>query len=79
MTNADGRHYRRTQFKRLCQMVQSEYQSKGISMRTHKIERNLLEKASREFVALGHHLAEQRMLTSRAERQQLFQENYKKK
>jgi hypothetical protein len=40
-------------------LVKSEYQSKGISMKGSKIERNLLEKASREYVELGEQLGEQ--------------------
>lgn len=79
MTTANGRYYRKTQFERLVKLVKSEYQSKGITMKDKKIERNLLEKASREFVELGHHLSEKQMLTSRAERQELFDKNYKKK
>lgn len=54
MTTSNGRHYRKTQFKRLVQMIKSEYQSKGVVMKASKIERNLLEKASREYVELGH-------------------------
>lgn len=53
MTTSNGRRYRRVQFQRLIQMVKSEYQARGITMRAAKIERNLLEKASREFVELG--------------------------
>ena len=59
-------------------MVKSEYQSQGIIMKDSKIERNLLEKASREFVQLGQHVKEKNMLTSKASRQALFDKNYKK-
>ena len=38
-------------------------------MKDEKIERNLLEKASREFVQLGHQIREKQLLTSRAGRQ----------
>jgi hypothetical protein len=78
MTTSNGRHYRKVQFKRLVTMVKAEYQAKGIYMRAAKIERNLLEKASREFVELGQHLSERQMLTSRATRQEIFDKNYKK-
>jgi hypothetical protein len=47
-------------------------------MKDEKIERNLLEKASREYVQLGHQLREKQMLTSRAGRQTIFDKNYKK-
>jgi ribosomal protein L22 len=52
LTTSEGRYYRRTQFKRLVQMVKSEYQARGISMKEDKIERNLLEKATGEFLQL---------------------------
>jgi len=47
-------------------------------MKDSKIERNLLEKASREFVQLGQHVKEKNMLTSKASRQALFDKTYKK-
>jgi len=47
-------------------------------MKDEKIERNLLEKASREFVQLGHQIREKQLLTSRAGRQTIFDKNYKK-
>jgi hypothetical protein len=50
MTTAKGRHYRRTQFKRLVQLVQKEYQRKGQHMKKSKIERNLLEKVGQEWI-----------------------------
>jgi hypothetical protein len=78
MTTSNGRYYRRVQFRRLVQLVKGEYMSRGIRMHAAKIERNLLEKASREFVALGAHLKERQMLTSRAARKQLFDQTYKK-
>jgi hypothetical protein len=58
--------------------VKNEYQSKGIIMKDEKIERNLLEKASREYVELGHQIRERQMLTSKAGRQTIFDKNYKK-
>jgi len=47
-------------------------------MKDAKIERNLLEKASREFVQLGHQMREKKLLTSRATRQEIFDQTYKK-
>lgn len=46
MTTSNGRHYRKTQFKRLVQLVEKEYQRKGIAVNRFKIERNLLEKTT---------------------------------
>jgi hypothetical protein len=48
-------------------------------MSERKIERNLLEKAARDFVELQSSEKEQRLMTSRAQRQELFDKNYKKK
>lgn len=49
MTTSKGRHYRKTQFKRLVQLVEKEYQRKGIAVNRFKIERNLLEKTAQEW------------------------------
>jgi hypothetical protein len=59
-------------------MVKAEYQSKGVVMKDAKIERNLLEKASREFVELSNEMKEKHLLTSKASRQEIFDKNYKK-
>ena len=79
LTTSEGRYYRRTQFKRLVQMVKSEYQARGISMKEDKIERNLLEKATGEFLQLQSEAKQRNLLTSRAARQEIFEKNYKKK
>jgi len=68
MTSSRGRHYRKTQFKRLVQLVTKEYQKKGQSVSVPKIERNLLAKASREFLQLREETNERALLTSRATR-----------
>jgi len=47
-------------------------------MSEKKIERNLLEKASRDFVELNEVSQENKLLTSRASRQALYEKNYKK-
>ena len=49
MTTSSGRHYRKTQFKRLVQLVEKEYQQKGLPVNRWKIERNLLEKTAQEW------------------------------
>lgn len=79
MTTSEGRKYRRTQFKRLVALVKKEYQAKGIAMRESKIERNLLEKAAKEFVNFKNTVSERQMLTQRATRQSHFEKNYKKR
>jgi hypothetical protein len=48
-------------------------------MKDKKIERNLLEKSSRDFVALQQRTREQSLLNAKSSRQALFEENYKKK
>lgn len=47
-------------------------------MSDKKIERNLLEKATRDFIQLGEKDLEQQLLTSKADRQALYDKNYKK-
>lgn len=79
LTTSEGRYYRRTQFKRLVQMVRSEYQARGVTMKEDKIERNLLEKATGEFLQLQSEAKQRNLLTSRAARQEIFEKNYKKK
>ena len=49
MLSSAGRYYRRTQFKRLVQLVQKEYRKRGITMAAGKIERNLLERSAAAF------------------------------
>ena len=49
MTTSKGRHYRKTQFKRLVQLIEKEYQQKGVAVNRFKIERNLLEKTAQEW------------------------------
>ena len=79
ITTSEGRYYRRQQFQRLIQLVKKEYQQRGVEMSERKIERNLLEKAARDFVEVQSSEREQRLMTSRAQRQELFDKNYKKK
>jgi len=62
----------------LTQVVKSEYKQRGIDMSEKKIERNLLEKAARDYIELSEKATEERLLTSRASRQALFEKNYKK-
>lgn len=47
-------------------------------MKESKIERNLLEKASRDFVQISKNVSERALLTSKASRTALFEKNYKK-
>jgi len=47
-------------------------------MKESKIERNLLEKASRDFVKLAKTVRERHLITSKASRTALFDKNYKK-
>ena len=79
MTTSQGRYYRRTQFKRMVQLIQKEYQSQGVQMKTSKIERNVLEKAAAEFLDMRRGNDEGRMLTNRTSRLAHFEKNYKKK
>ena len=79
LTTAAGRQYRRTQFKRLVQLIQKEYNREGIVMRRDKIVRNVLEKSAEEFVQSRKRQAEQRLLTNRTGRLAHFEGNYKKK
>lgn len=48
-------------------------------MKRDKIVRNVLEKAAHEFEESRKYKEDQRMLTSRTERQAHFEQNYKKK
>lgn len=50
VTTGAGRMYRREQFERLVEMVEKEYESKGLFPRKHHIIRNLLEKEASKFV-----------------------------
>lgn len=68
ITTSEGRYYRRQQFKRLIQLVKKEYQQRGVEMSERKIERNLLEKAARDFVDVQSSEREQKLMTSRAQR-----------
>ena len=52
LTNASCRKYRKTQFNRLVQKVKQEYASRGYHMRASKIERNLLEKSTRDYIQM---------------------------
>ena len=79
LTTSQGRYYRRTQFKRLVQLIQKDYQKKGVAIRKEKIERNLLEKAGAEYLEHRRTQQEKRLLTNRTSRQSHFEKNYKKK
>ena len=73
-----GRYYRRTQFKRLVQLVQKEYRKRGISMHAHKIERNLLERATAAFIRSRDEINKRNLLEKQSARTQHFEKNYKK-
>ena len=79
LTTSRGRYYRKQQFGRLVQLIQSDYQKQGVEMRKEKIERNVLEKAAAEFLESRKDKSEQRMLANRTSRQAHFEKNYKKK
>lgn len=79
MTTSAGRYYRQTQFKRLISLMKKEYQKKGISISDDKLERNLLEKASRDYLVTRQNDKEKELLSTRATRQTHFEKNYKKK
>jgi hypothetical protein len=80
LSTSQGRYYRRTQFKRLVQIIQKDYQKrKGVAIRKDKIERNLLEKAGAEYLEHRRTQQEKRLLTNRTSRQAHFEKNYKKK
>ena len=78
MLTSNGRRYRRVQFKRLVQSVKKEYLKRGINMREHKIERNLLEKVGARFVAKREAIAERDLLAKQSKRTKHFEQNYKK-
>ena len=63
LTTSDGRHYRRTQFKRLVQKITKDYAKEGKVMRQSKIERNLLEKEAQNFVNMLEMQREQSLVT----------------
>ena len=79
LSTSQGRYYRRTQFKRLVQIIQKDYQKKGVAIRKDKIERTLLEKAGAEYLEHRRTQQEKRLLTNRTSRQAHFEKNYKKK
>lgn len=72
MTNSKGRHYRRTQFKRLIQHIQKVYRSKGQKFRRDKIERNVLDKLTARWSERVRQEMMQMELEEKNERQQLF-------
>lgn len=49
ITTSRGRYYRRTQFKRLVQLITKEYQKRGHPINPKKIERNLLNKTADQW------------------------------
>jgi len=79
LTTAQGRYYRRTQFKRLIERTQKQYAQKGIVMKKEKIERNLLVKSAAEWYKDAQLSDEKGVFQSRSARQILFEENYEKK
>ena len=79
LTTSKGRYYRRTQFRRLIQLVQKEYQKQGVDMKRSKIERNILEKSAADFIEQRKRNDEIRLLSNRTARQAHFEKNYKKK
>ncbi len=60
-------------------MIQKEYQRQGVHMKTDKIVRNLLEKATNNFLETTRKNEEESMLVSKNERLSHFEKNYKKK
>jgi len=50
-------------------MMTKEYQKKGISISPQKLERNLLEKATKNYIHFDEGQKEQALLSSRAQRQ----------
>lgn len=78
MLTSNGRRYRRVQFRRLILQVQKEYRSRGINMRTHKIERNLLEKVGAIFQQKRDLIKQRGLLAKKSARSQHFEKNYKK-
>lgn len=79
MTTSRGRYYRRTQFKRLCQLLTKEYQRRGMTVSQQKIERHILEKTAQEWYESYSSGQERLNLGSRIERQRIFDANYTKK
>lgn len=59
--------------------MEKEYQKKGLVMKRSKIERNLLEKASAEFLETKKQRDDQRLINSRSTRQAHYEKTYKKK
>jgi hypothetical protein len=58
--------------------VKKNYAAQGYQMKDSKIERNLLEKASRDFVQISKSVKERHLITSKASRTALFEKTYKK-
>jgi hypothetical protein len=63
----------------LVKLIQKEYQKRGMEMAKNKIVRNLLEKATQEFLEMSRESNAAVMLTARTERLAHFEKNYKKK
>ncbi len=78
LLTANGRRYRRVQFRRLVLKVQKEYKKRGIVMKEDKIERNLLEKAAANFVVKKEEIKQRGLLNKQSDRTQHFEANYKK-
>ena len=69
--------YRKQQFDRLIQMVESQYQQKGLFPRKHQIIRNLLEKEADNFLRQLELNESTSLVQTKSERQKLFDANYK--
>ena len=59
--------------------MRQEYIKKGQCINEKKLERNLLEKASRDYVIGKQTTREKSLLTARATRQAHYEKNLKKK
>jgi len=79
LTTSKGRYYRRTQFKRLVQLVEKEYQRSGTPIAKSKIERHILEKTANEWYENSLRKKEVLAYSRRSNRQAMFDKSYEKK
>lgn len=76
VTTAQGRFYRKEQFERLVQMVEQEYQSRGLFPRKKQIIRNLLEKEASKFIEKMEEKESASVVSTKSERQKMYEEAY---
>lgn len=79
LTTSRGRHYRKTQFKRLVNLIEAEHKKKGLPMNREKIERNILEKTAQDWVDKTRNFENKALFSKRSVRQEMFDKNYKAK